>query len=61
MSDTWTAAERTAFEARRKARSLALGLLLAALAVLFFGISMVRMAPQLAGAAPATASQVPQP
>lgn len=47
MSDPadWTAAEKTAFEARRRSRNAALGILLAALTVLFFGITMVRMVP----------------
>ena len=35
--------ETARFEARRRARSLALGLLLGALALLFFGITVVRM------------------
>jgi hypothetical protein len=41
----WTLAERQAFEARRRSRNLALGLVLAVLTVLFFGITMVRMVP----------------
>lgn len=41
----WSAAERAAFDARRRSRNLALGILLAALTVLFFGITMVRMVP----------------
>lgn len=41
----WTNAERAAFEARRRSRNMALGVLLAALTVLFFGITMVRMVP----------------
>jgi len=47
MSDPvlWTPAERTAFEARRRNRNKALGILLAALTILFFGITMVRMVP----------------
>jgi hypothetical protein len=47
MSDPalWTLAEKTAFEARRRTRNKALGILLAALTVLFFGITMVRMVP----------------
>lgn len=43
---SWTAAERDAFMARRRARNLALGLLLGALVVLFFGITVVRMTGQ---------------
>ena len=47
MSDpaTWTAAERAAFDARRRSRNRALGLTLAALTLLFFGFTMVRMVP----------------
>jgi hypothetical protein len=52
MSATWTPAERAAFEARRKSRNLALGLVLGALVLLFFGITVVRMAPGLANGKP---------
>ncbi|WP_439534733.1 hypothetical protein [Polymorphobacter sp.] len=47
MSDpaSWTAAEKAAFETRRRSRNKALGILLAALTLLFFGITMVRMVP----------------
>jgi hypothetical protein len=47
MSDpaTWTAAEKAAFAARRRSRNVALGLVLGALTILFFGITMVRMVP----------------
>ncbi len=45
MTIDWTPAERAAFEARRKSRNLALGLLLGALVVLFFGITIVKMEP----------------
>ena len=38
-----TPEETVRFEARRRSRSLALGLLLGALALLFFGITIVRM------------------
>ena len=48
----WTPAERAAFEARRKSRNLALGLVLGALVLLFFGITVVRMAPGLANGKP---------
>ncbi len=41
----WSTAERTAFEARRQSRNRALGLLLVALVLLFFGITVVRMVP----------------
>lgn len=42
---SWTAAERAAFAAKRRSRNIALGLLLGALVILFFGITVVRMAP----------------
>ena len=42
----WTAEEREAFYARRESRNRALGLVLFALVVLFFGITVVRMAGQ---------------
>jgi len=38
-----TPAETAVFLAKRKSRSLALGLLLGTLALLFFGITVVRM------------------
>ena len=50
MTANWTPAERAAFEARRKSRNLALGLVLGALVVLFFGITIVKMDPALVGA-----------
>jgi type IV secretory pathway TrbL component len=52
MSATWTPAERATFEARRKSRNLALGIVLGALVLLFFGITVVRMAPGLANGKP---------
>ena len=45
MTADWTPAERAAFEARRKSRNLALGMVLGALVVLFFGITIVKMGP----------------
>ena len=48
----WTPAERAAFEARRRSRNLALGIVLAALVILFFGITVVRMAPGMANGKP---------
>lgn len=39
----WSPAQTAAFAAKRRARNLALGLVLAALVVLFFGITVVRM------------------
>ena len=38
-----TPAETRVFMAKRRSRSIALGLLLGALALLFFGITIVRM------------------
>jgi type IV secretory pathway TrbL component len=52
MTAAWTPAERAAFEARRRSRNIALGLVLAALVVLFFGITVVRMAPGIANGKP---------
>lgn len=53
----WTDEEREAFYARRDSRNRALGLVLFALVVLFFGITVVRMDGKLpqkpAAAAPA--------
>lgn len=48
MSVDWSPAERAAFESRRKSRNRALGLVLGALVVLFFGITIVKMAPEFA-------------
>jgi len=48
MSVDWTPVERAAFEARRKSRNRALGLVLGALVMLFFGITIVKMAPEFA-------------
>ena len=39
----WTPEERSAFDARRRQRNLALGLFLGALVLIFFGITVVRM------------------
>jgi type IV secretory pathway TrbL component len=52
MTASWTPAERAAFEAKRRSRNLALGLVLGALVLLFFGITVVRMAPGLANGKP---------
>jgi hypothetical protein len=52
---TWTPAERAAFDARRKSRNQALGLVLVALVALFFGITIVRMSPAPAPASTGTA------
>jgi hypothetical protein len=59
----WTPAERAAFEAKRRSRNIALGGVLVALALLFYGITVVRMAPGIkdagdkAAAAAAAASR----
>ena len=49
---SWTPAERAAFAAKRRSRNIALGLVLAALVILFFGITVVRMAPGMANGKP---------
>jgi hypothetical protein len=45
MSARWTPLERKAFDARRRSRNIALGLVLGALVVLFFGITIVKLSP----------------
>ena len=40
---SWTEAERAAFAAKRRSRNIALGVVLALLVVLFFGITIVKM------------------
>lgn len=45
---SWTPAERAAFAKRRQSRNLAIGLVLGALVVLFFGVSVVKMGPGIA-------------
>jgi hypothetical protein len=52
----WTPAERAAFDASRASRNRALGMLLGLLVVLFFGITVVRMAGKTPGAANAVAA-----
>lgn len=49
---SWSLAERAAFDARRRSRNIALGLVLGALVVLFFGITVVRMPAGLANGKP---------
>nr|WP_310525466.1 hypothetical protein [Polymorphobacter sp.] len=68
MTASWTPAERAAFEARRRSRNLALGLVLGALVILFFGITIVRMSagmangkPQSGQSAASAAKPAPQP
>ncbi len=51
MTANWTPAERAAFAARRRQRNVALGLVLGALVVLFYGITLVRMTPIAKGGA----------
>lgn len=61
----WTPAERAAFEAKRRSRNIALGAVLLALALLFYGITVVRMAPgikdagETAAAADAASARMP--
>jgi hypothetical protein len=57
----WTPAERAAFEARRRARNIALGIVLAALVILFYGITVVRMAPGMANGKPQIGSPAAGP
>jgi hypothetical protein len=52
MTASWSPAERAAFETRRRSRNLALGIVLGALVLLFFGITVVRMAPGLQNGKP---------
>ncbi|KAB7647501.1 hypothetical protein [Polymorphobacter fuscus] len=57
----WTPAERAAFEAKRRSRNIALGLVLGALVLLFFGITVVRMAPGLDNGKPQVGTPVAGP
>jgi hypothetical protein len=52
----WTDEEREAYYARRESRNRALGLVLFALVVLFFGITVVRMT----GKPPAAPADAPR-
>ncbi|GGE16091.1 hypothetical protein GCM10011529_23140 [Polymorphobacter glacialis] len=56
---SWTPEERAAFIARRRSRNIALGLLLAALVALFYGITVVRMAPGLENGKPTVGPTAP--
>lgn len=56
----WSADERAAFLARRASRNRALGILLFAMAALFFGITVVRMDGQPLPE-PAAAPEAPRP
>jgi uncharacterized protein involved in exopolysaccharide biosynthesis len=49
----WTLAERAAFAAKRRSRNIALGVVLGLLALLFFGVTVVKMKPGLHNAQPA--------
>jgi len=57
MTRDWTPAERSAFEARRRSRNIALGGVLMALALLFYGITVVRMTPAMNPAKTAATAQ----
>jgi hypothetical protein len=57
----WTDTERAAFYARRESRNRALGLVLFALVVLFFGITVVRMTGQVPNAPAAPTGAAPAP
>ncbi len=52
----WTEEEREAFYARRESRNRALGVVLFAMVVLFFGITVVRMTGQEPGKPAAAAT-----
>jgi hypothetical protein len=58
---SWTPAERAAFAAKRRSRNIALGLVLGALVVLFYGITVVRMAPGMANGKPAIGANASGP
>ncbi|MGI4879122.1 MAG: hypothetical protein ACRYG4_16725 [Janthinobacterium lividum] len=45
MNVDWTPEQTAEFYRRRRARNLALGIVLGVLVVLFFGISIVKMVP----------------
>lgn len=55
----WSVEEREAFYARRESRNRALGLVLFALVVLFFGITVVRMDGKLPARPAGTAAMAP--
>lgn len=44
MNVDWTPEQTAEFNRRRRARNIALGIFLACLVILFFGITIVRMA-----------------
>jgi hypothetical protein len=52
MTASWSPAERAAFEAKRRSRNIALGVVLGALALLFYGITVVKMTPGAASEKP---------
>ena len=56
---SWTDAERLAFAARRRSRNIALGVVLALLVVLFFGITVAKMKPGLRNAGVPSGSAAP--
>lgn len=45
MNVDWTPAQTAEFNRRRRARNIALGVVLGLLVVVFFGITLVKMAP----------------
>jgi hypothetical protein len=55
----WTAAERAAFDARRRSRNRALGILLFTLVALFFGITVAKMQPGLRNEAATSTTAAP--
>lgn len=57
----WTHAEREAFAAKRRSRNIALGIVLALLVVLFFGITVAKMKPGLRNATPTPAAAAIDP
>lgn len=60
-SNDWSPTERAAFEAKRRSRNIALGVVLAALVALFYGITVVRMAPGMANGKPQVGQSVSGP
>ncbi len=45
MNVDWTPEQTAEFNRRRRSRNLALGLVLGALVLIFFGVSLVKMLP----------------